>query len=70
MKLFVLQKSGSGQLSSILWYARGTSVSWANGTVDFYFGQAMRRPAPTRPDLPVVCPGIGFGMSKLQNHEF
>ena len=48
IRLFVLPKGRSGQLSSLPWWARGSDVSRANRTVDVPSGPAMRRPAPTR----------------------
>ena len=49
IRLFVFPKGRSRQLSSLLWWARGSDVSWANRTVNVPSGPAMRRPAPTRP---------------------
>ena len=46
----MLPKRRSEQLSSALWWARGTDVSWANRTVDVHSGPAP----PPRPDPPVV----------------
>ena len=46
-RLFVLLKSRSGQVCSMLWKVRGTVVSWANRSVG-----APSCPAPPRPAAP------------------
>ena len=65
IRLFVLPKRRSEQLSSVLWWARGTDLSWASRTFDVPSGRASLalppRCAPPRPDPPVVCPGFGLG---------
>ena len=53
-RLFVLPKNRSGQLSSMLWRARGPVASWANRPVGVPScpapprRPAVRRPSPTR----------------------
>ena len=62
--LFVLAKKRPGQFFTVRWRARGAVGSQGDRNVGILFCSASPhpavRPAPCRPDPPVVCPGFGL----------
>ena len=63
----MLPKRRSRQVSSVPWCEQEPDSSLANRIVDVPSSPAMRRPDPTCPDPPVVCPVFGLGRSFI-NH--